>query len=451
MLYLILPLTPLLVALGLTFTSALVIGLRPIIGPTATWIVVGVVIAANIWMGRTLLGTVLGWQLFWIENDILVVCAAVTTANLYVQGGMRLRHVAWFGLVLAIYDAVFTFVWPVTNTLAQRFIGWPFDPSVGFRIGIYNATIGLGDLLVYGLFVIAALKAYGPRAARSAAIIAVLLRCGGAGAAPRPHRRVHRRTDRRHRAGAGGVRTGGLPVLPVAAAHATAPSAPWRASSVSSRSTARRRRHWQRACRDDDGGRVVAAALGDGRAGRRGARRRAVARTDRAGHVAGEPAPEHGSRPGAMSTDRRPARVAWVLIVLGALVAAWPVRPSVSGDMVVAHVSGMLAGYGAVVLVALMSRWPVIERALGADELARWHARGGRLVMALIVTHACAAVAVWARLRGIDAWSALIEVVRMPGVAAAVVAVLLLLAVAGTSSAAPGAGSGTRPGTASTW
>jgi hypothetical protein len=111
-----------------------------------------------------------------VENDVLVVVAAVTTANLYVQGGMRLRHVAWFGLVLAGYDAVFTFVWPVTNTLAQRFIGWPFDPSVGFRVGIYNATIGLGDLLIYGLFVIAALKAYGSRAARGAAVIAVL--CG---------------------------------------------------------------------------------------------------------------------------------------------------------------------------------------------------------------------------------------------------------------------------------
>lgn len=174
LLYLVLPLRPLLVVLGLTFTSALVLGLRPVLGPTRTWVVTGAVVAANIWMGRTMLGTVAGWQLFWLENDLLVVCAAVTTVNLYVQGGMRLRHVAWFGLVLAVYDAVFTFVWPVTNTLAQRFIGWPFDPSVGFRIGIYNATVGLGDLLVYGLFVVAALKAYGPRAARGAAAISVL-------------------------------------------------------------------------------------------------------------------------------------------------------------------------------------------------------------------------------------------------------------------------------------
>ncbi len=176
LLYLVMPVTPLLVVLGLTFTSALVFGLRPLLGPARTWLVVGVVVAANIWMGRTMLGTVVGWQLFWIENDLLVVGAAVATANLYVQGGMRLRHVAWFGLVLAVYDAVFTFVWPVTNTLAQRFIGWPFDPSVGFRIGIYNATVGLGDLLIYSLFVIAALKAYGPRAARGAAVISVL--CG---------------------------------------------------------------------------------------------------------------------------------------------------------------------------------------------------------------------------------------------------------------------------------
>lgn len=174
--YLVLPLTPLLVALGLTFASALWFGLRPMVGATATWIVTATVLAANIWMGRTMLGTVAGWQLFWLENDLLVIFAAVTTANLYVQGGMKLRHVAWFGLILAVYDAVFTFIWPVTNTLAQRFIGWPFDPSVGFRIGIYNATIGLGDLLVYSLFVIAAMKAYGPRAVRGAVVISVL--CG---------------------------------------------------------------------------------------------------------------------------------------------------------------------------------------------------------------------------------------------------------------------------------
>ena len=118
-----------------------------------------------------------------------------------------------------------------------------------------------------------------------------------------------------------------------------------------------------------------------------------------------------------MKVDPRPGNpLPKVLIVVGALVAAWPVRsllvpggPGINGDIVVAHVSGMLAGYGAVVLVALMSRWPVIEQRVGVDQLARWHARGGRLVLALITTHACAAIVVWARVRGLDAWGAMTD------------------------------------------
>jgi len=174
LLYLVLPLTPLIIALGITFASALSMGLRPLLGPGRTWIVVGILIGTNIWMARTMLGTVLGWQLFWLENSVIVIVAAATVANLYVQGGMRLRHVAWFAVFLAIYDAVFAFVWPVTTMLAQRFLGWPLDPAVGFRWGVNNASIGLGDLLVYALFVIAVYKAYGRRSAAVAMVITVV-------------------------------------------------------------------------------------------------------------------------------------------------------------------------------------------------------------------------------------------------------------------------------------
>ncbi len=63
---------------------------------------------------------------------------------------------------------------PVTNTLVQGFLGYPLNPSFGMRLGLYNATIGIGDLLVYGLFTIAAFKAYGRQAARiSVALVAV--------------------------------------------------------------------------------------------------------------------------------------------------------------------------------------------------------------------------------------------------------------------------------------
>ena len=40
------------------------------------------------------------------------------------------------------------------------------------------------------------------------------------------------------------------------------------------------------------------------------------------------------------------------------------------------RMTGLLAGYGVVVLVALMARIPPLERGIGADQLARWHAHG---------------------------------------------------------------------------
>jgi len=49
---------------------------------------------------------------------------------------------------------------------------------------------------------------------------------------------------------------------------------------------------------------------------------------------------------------------------------------------------GLLVGYGVVVLVALMARLPPLERFVGSDRLARWHAMGGRYVVCLVVSHA---------------------------------------------------------------
>ena len=51
------------------------------------------------------------------------------------------------------------------------------------------------------------------------------------------------------------------------------------------------------------------------------------------------------------------------------------------------EILGLLCGYGVVVLVALMSRLPPLERGLGADKLARWHAMGGRYIVSLVAAH----------------------------------------------------------------
>jgi predicted ferric reductase len=74
------------------------------------------------------------------------------------------------------------------------------------------------------------------------------------------------------------------------------------------------------------------------------------------------------------------------------IVLWWRGTPSVTGLggwlTGAGQVLGLLAGYGVVVLVALMSRLPPLERGLGADRLARWHAMGGRYVVSLVVAHA---------------------------------------------------------------
>ena len=51
------------------------------------------------------------------------------------------------------------------------------------------------------------------------------------------------------------------------------------------------------------------------------------------------------------------------------------------------RLTGLAAGYAVVVVLALMARIPALERGLGSDRLARWHAMGGRYVVSLAVAH----------------------------------------------------------------
>jgi hypothetical protein len=151
--------------LVLTFTSALSIGYKPLAPGPVLWLAISALISVKIWVARGDLGTVTGWQLYWGLTSVAVLLAAAAIANLYVQGGMRLQHVAWFALGLAVYDPLFSLVIPLTVRLADTFAGFPLDPSIGFRAGVNNANIGIGDLLVYTLVTVAAYTGYGRRAA----------------------------------------------------------------------------------------------------------------------------------------------------------------------------------------------------------------------------------------------------------------------------------------------
>ncbi len=83
------------------------------------------------------------------------------------------------------------------------------------------------------------------------------------------------------------------------------------------------------------------------------------------------------------------------LIATGALATValwWHGTDSISGfgDWLTnaGRITGLLAGYGVVVLIALMARLPPLERGIGADRLARWHAHGGRYTVSLVLAHA---------------------------------------------------------------
>jgi ferredoxin-NADP reductase len=86
-----------------------------------------------------------------------------------------------------------------------------------------------------------------------------------------------------------------------------------------------------------------------------------------------------------------PALAAIGIGALAVLALWWQNTPSVHGlgDWLTnaGRITGLLAGYAVIVLLALMARVPALERGVGADRLARWHAMGGRYTVSLAVAH----------------------------------------------------------------
>jgi predicted ferric reductase len=101
----------------------------------------------------------------------------------------------------------------------------------------------------------------------------------------------------------------------------------------------------------------------------------------------------------------------------------------------VAHVAGLLAGYLTAVMLVLMSRTPLLERRVGSDVLARWHSRGGRLFLLLVLVHAGAAVQTWAASRRQDLVTSVLAVLGLPGLLAATAGTALFLAIVALSVA----------------
>lgn len=148
----------------------------------------------------------------------------------------------------------------------------------------------------------------------------------------------------------------------------------------------------------------------------------------------------------ASTTPKQPwvvgARLAVTLALLGALmVATRPlIRPPGTDALpalsVLAQTSGLLAGYGALVLLLLVARQPALERGIGSHVLARWHARLAPVLLVLVLVHAVGALAAAAgpaQRRGYSLTTSSLRVLATPWVTMAVVGTLLLLAVGITS------------------
>lgn len=88
----------------------------------------------------------------------------------------------------------------------------------------------------------------------------------------------------------------------------------------------------------------------------------------------------------------RPALVAIWGGATGVLGLWWADTPAVVGPAGwltgAGRITGLLAGYACAVLLLLMARIPALDRGVGTDRLARWHAAGGRYTVGLAVTHA---------------------------------------------------------------
>lgn len=109
----------------------------------------------------------------------------------------------------------------------------------------------------------------------------------------------------------------------------------------------------------------------------------------------------HNGRAGRRQAMRRirprrsPAVPLLLLAWAGAAAVVWlwwgntPYLRPVTADRLIAagRITGLLGGYAISLVVLQMARVPALERRVGSDRVARWHAMTGRYAISLVVAH----------------------------------------------------------------
>ncbi|MDH6583397.1 ferredoxin-NADP reductase/DMSO/TMAO reductase YedYZ heme-binding membrane subunit [Streptomyces sp. SAI-133] len=141
---------------------------------------------------------------------------------------------------------------------------------------------------------------------------------------------------------------------------------------------------------------------------------------------------------------RSPAGVVLALLWAGAaavLALWWSDTGSVVGAAGwltgAGRIAGLLCGYACAVLVGLMARVPLLERRIGSDRVARWHAMAGRYTVSLLLAHIGLILAGYAAQDGASLWHETLTVVfDYPEMLKATAGTVILLAVGLTSARA---------------
>lgn len=141
---------------------------------------------------------------------------------------------------------------------------------------------------------------------------------------------------------------------------------------------------------------------------------------------------------------RSPAGAVLALLWAGAaavLVLWWADTGSVVGTAGwltgAGRIAGLLCGYACAVLVGLMARVPVLERRVGSDRVARWHAMAGRYTVCLLLAHIGLILSGYAAQDGASLWHETVTVVLdYPEMLKATAGTVILLAVGVTSARA---------------
>ncbi|MFJ8346981.1 ferric reductase-like transmembrane domain-containing protein [Streptomyces sp. NPDC094153] len=146
--------------------------------------------------------------------------------------------------------------------------------------------------------------------------------------------------------------------------------------------------------------------------------------------------------PVPVTRRRSPAGAVLALLWAGAaavLLLWWWDTDSVVGAAGVltgaGRIAGLLCGYACAVLVGLMARVPLLERRIGSDRVARWHAMAGRYTVCLLVAHVLLILAGYAAQDGSSVLREAVTVVlHYPEMLKAGAGTVILFAVGVTSA-----------------